>query len=87
MIKIYNLVCKDQKLKHKSRFSLFIYQLIHISKKWNINYLVRISLKKYYFVKKIIAIVNFDIFFNQNWIKKIRYQKKDNKLFKKLNFY
>ena len=38
LTKVHNQTCKDQRAKHGSEFSLLKYQLIHISRKQDINY-------------------------------------------------
>lgn len=46
LARIYNQVCKNWRVKYRSEFNFPKYQLIHISKKQNIDYIADIRLRR-----------------------------------------
>ena len=61
LAKIYNQTYKDWRAKHRSEFSLSKYQLIHISRKQNIDYTVSVRLRRRHTIHRTTTAVNFGI--------------------------
>ena len=77
LAKIHNQVCESWRVKHGSEFSLPKYQLIHISRKQNIDYMAGVRLRGGHLVQGASAAVNLGITFQSklSWkdqISKIR---------------
>lgn len=63
LAKIDNKICKNWRVKYRLVFSLVKYQLIHIIKKKNIDYISEVKLKEF-LVKEAITIINLGIILN-----------------------
>ncbi len=61
LAKVHNQVCEKWRVKHGSEFGLAKYQLIHITRKRNVNYTAGIKLRGGHLVKGAITVVNLGI--------------------------
>ncbi len=61
LAKVYNQVCKNWRVKHGSKFGLAKYQLIHITRKKNVDYTIRIKFRAGHLVKRAITAVDLGI--------------------------
>ncbi len=61
LAKVHNQVCKNSKVKHRSEFGLAKYQLIHITRKRNVDCTLEVKLKGRHLVKGAITAVNLGI--------------------------
>ncbi len=61
--KVHNRVCEGLRMKHKSELSVPKYQLIHISRKRNIDYTPGVRLRRSHLVKEASTEVNLSITF------------------------
>lgn len=64
LTKVHNVVCESWRIRHGLKFGLAKYQLIHITKKRNIDYPSRVKLKGGFLVKRATTVVNLDITLN-----------------------
>lgn len=67
LAKANNQVCNSSRTKHESKFSLLKYQLIYISKKNNINYILKLRLMGGHSIQEKIMMVNLGITFQSKF--------------------
>ncbi len=58
---VHNQVCKNWRVKHRSEFGFAKYQLIHITRKRNVDYTSRVKLRGGHLIKGAITAVNLGI--------------------------